>query len=220
MAAVVQLTVGSTFSSFESLEAEIKAYQSKKFVQLVKRDTRTLEMAGKRVPKRVPNPALVYYSIHCACAFGGKSYKNGQRRNQRLVFLIKKSPVTGLQLHSMALESIVNCMKPYATTYVHKQLELYTRVNIVKDNGVQCEVASSNGQLNVTIDSCQCTFWNSMHLPCRHMFAVRKHRQVSLFSSCGVDARWTRAYMQDKYSRKKEGVPCTSSSGVCLPLHV
>ena len=53
MAAVVQLTVGSTFSSFESLEAEIKAYQSKKFVQLVKRDTRTLEMARKRVPKRV-----------------------------------------------------------------------------------------------------------------------------------------------------------------------
>ena len=83
-------------------------------------------------------------------------------------------------------------LTPYATSYVHKQLVPYSRVNILKDNGVQCEVASSNGQLNVTTDSCQCTFWKSMHLPCRHMFAVRKHWQVSLFSSCGVDARWTR----------------------------
>lgn len=88
--AAVQLAVGSTFSSFEKLEAEVKAYQSEKFVQLVKRDTRTLEMASKRVPKRVEgaNTALVYYSIHYACAFGGKSYKNegtGQRRNQRWV---------------------------------------------------------------------------------------------------------------------------------------
>ena len=34
--AAVQLAVGSTFSSFEKLEAEIKTYQSEKFVQLVK----------------------------------------------------------------------------------------------------------------------------------------------------------------------------------------
>ena len=45
--AAVQLAVGSTFSSFEKLEAEVKAYQSERFVQLVKRDTRTLEMARK-----------------------------------------------------------------------------------------------------------------------------------------------------------------------------
>jgi len=86
----VQIAVGSTFSSFEKLEAEIKAYQKDKFVQLVKRDTRTLEMAKKRVPKRVEgaNTALVYYSIHYTCGFGGKTYKNegsGQRRNQRWV---------------------------------------------------------------------------------------------------------------------------------------
>ena len=85
--AAVQLAVGSTFSSFEKLEAEVKAYQSEKFVQFVKR---TLEMASKSVPKRIEgaNTALVYYSIHYTCAFGGKSYKNegtGQRRNQKWV---------------------------------------------------------------------------------------------------------------------------------------
>ena len=66
--AAVQLAVGSTFSSFEKLEAGVKAYQSEKFVQLVKRDTRTLEMARKRVPKRVENEGT------------------GQRRNQRWVY--------------------------------------------------------------------------------------------------------------------------------------
>ena len=89
MAAVQRLAVGST-SSLEKLEAVVNACQSEKFVQLVKRDTRTLEMAKKRVPKRVEgaNTALVYYSIHYTCGFGGKTYKNegsGQRRNQRWV---------------------------------------------------------------------------------------------------------------------------------------
>ena len=94
-AADVEMCVGSSFSSFEELETKISyslsegiAYQREKFVQLVKRDIRTLEMARKRVPKRVEgsNRALVYYAIHYTCAFGGKSYKNegtGQRRNQR-----------------------------------------------------------------------------------------------------------------------------------------
>ena len=140
-------------------------------------------------------------------------------RDHSTLMAMAKKPVLAFPPESPEVK-YAEVLTPYATSYVHKQLVLYSRVNIVKDNGVQCEVASSNGQLNVTIDSCQCTFWNSMHLPCRHMFAVRKHRQVSLFSSCGVDARWTRAYMRDKYSSKKEGVPCTSSSGVCLPLHV
>ena len=49
-----------------------------------------MEMARRRVLKQVEgaNTALVYYSIHYTCGFGGKSYKNegtGQRRNQRCV---------------------------------------------------------------------------------------------------------------------------------------
>ena len=84
----IQFVVGRAFSSFEKLEAEVKAYQNEKFVQLVKRDTRMLEMASKRVLNRVEgaSSALVYYSIHYTCAFGGKSYRSkvtGQRINQR-----------------------------------------------------------------------------------------------------------------------------------------
>ena len=70
--AAVKLSVGSIFSTFEKLETEVKACQSEKCVQLVKRDTRTLKLASKRVPKRAEgaNIALVYYSIHYTCVFG------------------------------------------------------------------------------------------------------------------------------------------------------
>ena len=76
--AAAEPCVGNEFSSFEELKAKLKAYQSEKYVQLVRRDTRTLEMARRQVPKRVEdsNAALVYYSIHYTCALGGKSYKN------------------------------------------------------------------------------------------------------------------------------------------------
>ena len=90
MILAAELVVGKSFSSYGELDAKIRSYQKDKFVQLSKRDSRTLEMAKKRVPKRVEgsNPALIYYTIHFACVFGGKKYKNegtGQRCKQRFV---------------------------------------------------------------------------------------------------------------------------------------
>ncbi len=88
MASTVGFVVGESFSSYTELEEKIKSYQKEKFVQLTHRDSRTLENARKRVPKRVEgaNGALVYYTLHFACMFGGKKYKNegtGQRIKQR-----------------------------------------------------------------------------------------------------------------------------------------
>ena len=80
--------LGEKFCSFADLDAKVNVYQRERFVQLNRRDSRTLATAGKRTPKRVEgaNSALVYYSIHFACVFGGKKYKNegtGQRIRQR-----------------------------------------------------------------------------------------------------------------------------------------
>ena len=44
---------GETFASYTELEKKIKKYEVNKFVQLVHRDSRTLEAAIKRVSKRV-----------------------------------------------------------------------------------------------------------------------------------------------------------------------
>ena len=119
-------------------------------------------------------------------------------RDHSALMTMAKKPVLAFSPESPEVK-YAEVLTPYATTYVHKQLALCSRVNIEKDNKVQCEVTSSNEQLNVIIDSCQCTFWNSMHLPCRHMIAVCEHWQVPLFSSSGMDARWTSMLSQVGY---------------------
>ena len=135
-------------------------------------------------------------------------------RDRSTLMALAKKPVLAFSPDSPEVK-YAEFLTPYATTYVHKQLALRSRVNIEKDSGAHCEIPSSNGQLIVTVNSCQCTFWMSMHLPCRHIFAVREHRQLPLYNSDGVASRWTRDYMRDKYTNKRDGVHCDSSCGVC-----
>ena len=106
-------------------------------------------------------------------------------------------------------------LTPYAADYVHKQLSLQSKVKIDQDDGITCTINSSNGILSVTIDSCQCTFWKSMHLPCRHMFAVRESRKESLYGITGVSPRWTISYMRDTFRNKKGNSTDNSSVEVC-----
>ena len=82
--------VSECFSSYEEPAKKVDAYQKEKYVQLTHRDSRTLEAASKRVPKRVEiaNKGLRYYSVHLACVFGGKkctSKGSGQRPTLRYV---------------------------------------------------------------------------------------------------------------------------------------
>ena len=81
---LVGFAVGERFDSYDDLIFKVKAFKKAMSVQLTQRDSRTLEAARKRVPKRVEvtKAELIYYSIHFACVFGGKKYKNkgtGQR---------------------------------------------------------------------------------------------------------------------------------------------
>ncbi len=139
-----------------------------------------------------------------------------ERDHSTLMALVKK-PVLAFPPNSPEVK-FAEFLTPYATTYVHKQLVLHARTNIQNDTGIHCEVASSNGLLIVTPNRCQCTFWTSMHLPCRHIFTVREHRHVPLFSTDGVAARWTNDYMREKFANKRDASKCGSSSGVCLRL--
>ena len=66
----------------------VKSFEETTYSQLVHRDSRTLEAAAKRVPKKVEkaNKELVYYTINLTCVFGGKKYQNrgtGERPQQR-----------------------------------------------------------------------------------------------------------------------------------------
>ena len=88
MAVPVEFVVGESFSSYTQLQEKIESYQKEKFVHLTHRDSRTLEKARMRAPKRIEsaNSALVYYTLHFACVFGDKKHKSegtGQRSKQR-----------------------------------------------------------------------------------------------------------------------------------------
>ena len=80
-------SVGDTFSSYNELLGRVKAFEETMHLQLVHRDSRTLEVAAKRVPKKVERlRKRVYYTINLMCVFDGKKYQNrggGVRPQQR-----------------------------------------------------------------------------------------------------------------------------------------
>ena len=69
----VNFVLGEKFSSCEQLNSQLKekitAYQQGNNVQLAYTDSRTLDAAQKRAPKRIQkaNEKLHYYSLHLTC---------------------------------------------------------------------------------------------------------------------------------------------------------
>lgn len=76
VASDVTFRVGDRFTSFTELEAKIEAYSQAHFVQLWRRDARTIEAAKKRVGKIANNmsEALKYQSVKYCCIHGGKKF--------------------------------------------------------------------------------------------------------------------------------------------------
>ncbi len=71
-----QFSVGETFESFEQL------FKKENFVELWKRDTRTIAAARKRGVDRPLSPCLKYYEVKYCCVHGGQAFKprgQGQR---------------------------------------------------------------------------------------------------------------------------------------------
>ena len=80
--------VGEKFSTYDELKEKIEAYERTRNVQFCHSDSRTLEAAKKRAPRKVADAKeeLLYYRISLSCVFGGKKYQNrgsGKRPHQR-----------------------------------------------------------------------------------------------------------------------------------------
>lgn len=82
----------------------------------------------------------------------------------------------------------------YATQYVLKQMELAKTVKDIIEEDCCFAVQTSEGRKEVSISNCQCIFNSSMHLPCRHIFALRKKLNKPLFCHDFCDPRWTADY--------------------------
>ena len=77
-----ELKLHQIFYSIEDLNLQIKSFEETNFVQLWKKDARSLETAAKRVPLRILKciRELQYFTIAYSCKFGGR--KLIQKENQ------------------------------------------------------------------------------------------------------------------------------------------
>lgn len=74
-------------------------------------------------------------------------------------------------------------------------MQLKERVKLPADNLCdQFYLTISEGLITVTSSACQCGFWQSMRLPCRHILAVRESLGVNLFDEALCDGRWSMEY--------------------------
>jgi zinc finger SWIM domain-containing protein 3 len=72
---------------------------------------------------------------------------------------------------------------PYRFERIQHQLGLSEKVENVLD---ACE------------ENCNCQFFTTMELPCRHIFAVRKQQNLPLSSEYLVHIRWTVQYFTNR----------------------
>ena len=103
-------------------------------------------------------------------------------------------------------------LTPYAFTYVKQQLDLASKVaNIVISDDDTATCNCSEGVLAVTEVTCQCNFFRAMHLPCRHVFALRSLKGTDLFGEEICPLRWTSAYYRTH--QRVLSVSTTAESG-------
>lgn len=134
--------------------------------------------------------------------FAVLSCLRNERDHDSLMAMVKKRVATFL---SSDEEQYAQLLTPYAFGFVHKQLDLKKKVKMTEGG-----VLSSEGVLSVTKDNCHYKFWCAMHLPCRHIFAVREKLDMPLFCSSLVSERWKLAYLRDVFSEKSSSsVECT-----------
>jgi len=85
-------------------------------------------------------------------------------------------------------------LTPYAYRFVAKLMALKAKVELVNDGTEQFHVISSEGSILVSLSTCQCTSWQSMWLPCRHILAVRMNLGLDLFDEALCNRRWSMDY--------------------------
>jgi zinc finger SWIM domain-containing protein 3 len=83
-----EIVEGKEFHSLSELEEAVERYQTTNFVQLYKRDTKTIVSLQKKNTKRPYNTQLKYGYLVYACIMGGRPFKSlstGIRPNVRYV---------------------------------------------------------------------------------------------------------------------------------------
>ena len=120
-------------------------------------------------------------------------------RDHKAALVAQKVPVAYYSANNAACIKYIQHLTPYANHFVTKQMDLKEKVKLKPSQDQDhYEVDSGEGMLMVTSTSCECTSWNSMKLPCRHIFALRTALELDLFEEELCDKRWSMTYYKEK----------------------
>lgn len=111
-------------------------------------------------------------------------------RNERRLRAIKSiTKVSTVPLGSATEVKYNQLLTKFAFQKVQEQMEYSSKVVVLSAS----EVQTTHGILTVN-NCCECSFYSTMKLPCRHIFAVKRFNNEDLFIPEVVNERWTREY--------------------------
>ena len=144
-------------------------------------------------------------------------------RDHRAAMVFKKCSVSFF-LDNNCLSEYQKLLTPYAFSFVVKQFELSSNIKItetVVGDSCMTTIHSKGRDFITSLYQCDCGFFTAMELPCRHIFSLRKHTEMSFFEAKLCAVRWTRNYYQSSHrvfsSKVSNSMDITVSSVNRLP---
>ena len=125
-----------------------------------------------------------------------KTLKN--ERDLRAAQLILKTP-TLMATASSVEQRYAKMLTPFAFKHLKNQLDSFDKINVIKklDSDSVAIRSKSLGDITVQSNFCPCSFFTSLLLPCKHVFAARRHLKLELFEESLCSVRWTQSYCKD-----------------------
>ena len=101
------------------------------------------------------------------------------------------------------IKKLRSCLTISTPNFVLKQLTLaekdvYEFIPIVGYAGI-FHALTSQGRIEVSHFRCSWCFFQSMNLPCRHIFHLCQSTGVSLYDNNICDSRWTNSYYRSTH---------------------
>ncbi|XP_078693414.1 uncharacterized protein LOC144923086 [Branchiostoma floridae x Branchiostoma belcheri] len=112
-------------------------------------------------------------------------------KGQKVLEMVQKVKLIPLsQEAGSAEEQFDRLLTPHALDLVKQQLQLALSITVIRN-------VKPQGMLQVKAETCPCSFFKVLKLPCRHLFAARRGKGLGEFDPTLCFKRWTRQYYLD-----------------------
>lgn len=115
-------------------------------------------------------------------------------RNHKAVELINKVSINSFH-DNQDKHFYHQFLTPYAFHLVNQQFQFVNSVKLLSmENETSARFDTNSGVVLTEICSCQCSFYMSLRLPCRHILKLRMVKALPVFVEDICHFRWTRPY--------------------------